>query len=303
MIDLEPAAFGTHSLRRTKVALVYKKTGNLRACQLLLGHRKLESTVRYLGIEVGENSHRPYPVETILSRRFGDCKDKSLLLCTMLRRLGFEAHPSLVDTDVRHNLAEWLPSPLAFDHMVTQLRFHGKDIWLDPTDSDQGGPLAVHGHRNGWGMLNRHPLLGVEFPAYQKLWRLAGVDQIHVNGIANKFWESDDSVVQSIHACLTPFGRGETILPVVSSGQWGGQAEETLRRTQTLDVMYLAGGGILAHPGGVAAGVTAIRQAWDAASAGISLEDHAHDHVELRQAADLFPIIALRQNAAGTIED
>jgi site-specific recombinase XerC len=52
MIDLEPQAYGTHSLRRTKVALVYKKTGNLRACQLLLGHRKLESTVRYLGIEV-----------------------------------------------------------------------------------------------------------------------------------------------------------------------------------------------------------------------------------------------------------
>ena len=54
MIDLEPSAYGTHSLRRTKVALVYKKTGNLRACQLLLGHRKLESTVRYLGIEVDD---------------------------------------------------------------------------------------------------------------------------------------------------------------------------------------------------------------------------------------------------------
>jgi integrase len=54
MIDLDPSAFGTHSLRRTKVALVYKKTGNLRACQLLLGHRKLESTVRYLGIEVDD---------------------------------------------------------------------------------------------------------------------------------------------------------------------------------------------------------------------------------------------------------
>ena len=64
------------------------------------------------------------------------------------------------------------------------------------------GQLAIHGHRNGWGMLNRHPLLGIEFPAYQKLWRLAGVDQIHVNGIQNKFWESDDSVVQSIEACL-----------------------------------------------------------------------------------------------------
>jgi integrase len=54
MIDLQPTAYGTHSLRRTKVALVYKKTGNLRACQLLLGHRKLESTVRYLGIEVDD---------------------------------------------------------------------------------------------------------------------------------------------------------------------------------------------------------------------------------------------------------
>ena len=48
---LNPAAYGTHSMRRTKVALIYKRTGNLRACQLLLGHSKLESTVRYLGIE------------------------------------------------------------------------------------------------------------------------------------------------------------------------------------------------------------------------------------------------------------
>ena len=54
MIDLEPQGYRTHSLRRTKVSLVYKKTGNLRACQLLLGHRKLESTVRYLGIEVDD---------------------------------------------------------------------------------------------------------------------------------------------------------------------------------------------------------------------------------------------------------
>ncbi|WP_309644830.1 tyrosine-type recombinase/integrase [Phenylobacterium sp.] len=53
-IDLKPEGFGTHSLRRTKVALVYKKTGNIRVCQLLLGHTKLDSTVRYLGIEVDD---------------------------------------------------------------------------------------------------------------------------------------------------------------------------------------------------------------------------------------------------------
>ena len=53
-IGLDPHKYGTHSLRRTKAALIYKKTGNLRAVQLLLGHAKLESTVRYLGIEVDD---------------------------------------------------------------------------------------------------------------------------------------------------------------------------------------------------------------------------------------------------------
>ncbi len=54
LVGLNPADYGTHSLRRTKVSLVYKRTGNIRACQLLLGHTKLESTVRYLGVEVDD---------------------------------------------------------------------------------------------------------------------------------------------------------------------------------------------------------------------------------------------------------
>jgi integrase len=54
LVGLEPAGYGTHSLRRTKVSLLYRKTGNLRACQLLLGHTKLESTVRYLGVELDD---------------------------------------------------------------------------------------------------------------------------------------------------------------------------------------------------------------------------------------------------------
>ncbi|MBT9247680.1 tyrosine-type recombinase/integrase (plasmid) [Gemmobacter fulvus] len=51
-IGLEPSAYGTHSMRRTKVAQIYKKTGNLRAVQLLLGHTKMDSTVRYLGVDI-----------------------------------------------------------------------------------------------------------------------------------------------------------------------------------------------------------------------------------------------------------
>ena len=54
LVGLDPAAYGTQSMRRTKVSLLYKKTGNLRACQLLLGRTKLESTVRYLGVDVDD---------------------------------------------------------------------------------------------------------------------------------------------------------------------------------------------------------------------------------------------------------
>jgi len=150
------------------------------------------------------------------------------------------------------------------------------------------GKLAIHGHRNGWGMLNRHPLLGIEFPAYQKLWRLAGVDQIHVNGIQNKFWESDDSVVRSIEACLKPMFGGFSVLPVVSSGQWGGQAFETYRRTQTTDLLYMAGGGIMAHPEGPAGGVRALKQAWQGAVDGLSLEDAVKQYPEFALSVKKF---------------
>jgi ribulose-bisphosphate carboxylase large chain len=170
------------------------------------------------------------------------------------------------------------------------------------------GALAIHGHRNGWGMLNRHPLLGIEFPAYQKIWRLAGVDQLHVNGIANKFWESDDSVVRSIEACAKPlFGApvsdparsepipqravleaGAPILPVVSSGQWGGQACETFRRTKTVDLLYMAGGGIMAHPDGPAAGVRSLQKWWEAAVEGLTQEQAAAKYPELKKSVEKF---------------
>jgi ribulose-bisphosphate carboxylase large chain len=150
------------------------------------------------------------------------------------------------------------------------------------------GELAIHAHRNGWGMLTRHPLLGIDFRAYQKLWRLAGVDQLHVNGIQNKFWETDDSVVRSIESCLQPVGNGQPVLPVVSSGQWGGQAFETWRRTKTVDLLYMAGGGIMAHPLGAAAGVKALQQAWRAAVDGLSLEEAVKTYPEFAKSVQKF---------------
>ncbi len=155
--------------------------------------------------------------------------------------------------------------------------------WSGITAVRSMSQLPIHGHRNGWGMFARHPLLGVEFTAMQKLWRAVGVDHLHVNGLQNKFWESDDSVVASIAALQQPLWGGNFAMPVISSGQWGGQAPETLRRTGTQDVMYVAGGGIMAHPSGPAAGLRGIQQAWEAAALGTSLENYAVDHPELQQ--------------------
>lgn len=148
--------------------------------------------------------------------------------------------------------------------------------------------LPIHGHRNGWGMFTRHPLLGMEFVVYQKLWRAIGVDHLHVNGLQNKFWEPDESVIRSIQAMKKPLWGGNYAMPVVSSGQWGGQAPETLRQTETQDLIYVAGGGIMAHPGGPADGFRGIQQAWEAAAKGISLEQYAAQHQELRATLQRF---------------
>lgn len=143
--------------------------------------------------------------------------------------------------------------------------------------------LCLHAHRNGWDILTRHPGLGMDFTAYQKIWRLLGVDQFQINGIRAKYWEPDESFVQSFKDVMTPiFSDADRPLPVVCSGQWGGQAVDTYRQTgRTLDLMYLGGGGIHGHPMGIAAGVKAIRQAWDAAAADVELADYAKDHPEL----------------------
>ncbi|HLY35194.1 MAG TPA: ribulose-bisphosphate carboxylase large subunit family protein [Candidatus Limnocylindria bacterium] len=148
--------------------------------------------------------------------------------------------------------------------------------------------LPIHGHRNGWGMLSRCPALGVSFIAAQKLWRLAGADHLHTNGLRNKFSEEDDSVVASARACLEPMFGGRQAMPVLASGQWAGQAPDTYRRVGSLDLIYLCGGGILAHPAGPAAGVASVRQGWEAALAGQSLEAAATTHSELRQAMETF---------------
>jgi ribulose-bisphosphate carboxylase large chain len=152
--------------------------------------------------------------------------------------------------------------------------------------------LVIHGHRNGWGMLGRSPALGMSFVAFQKLWRLAGVDHTHVNGLRNKFCEPDESVIASARACLQPMfpapHSGCEVMPVFSSGQSAMQAPDTFNALRSTDLIYAAGGGIMGHAMGPAAGVRSLQQAWEAATLNIPLATYAATHSELASAIQQF---------------
>jgi len=151
------------------------------------------------------------------------------------------------------------------------------------------GQLPIHAHRNGWGYLARHPLLGWSYIAWQKIWRLAGVDHMHVNGIGNKFAEEDASCIASARECLTPMFASKpcTVVPVFSSAQTARQAPATYQGLGSTDLIVTAGGGIMAHPQGPAAGVAAMQEAWQAALEGVSLDEFAQSRPHLRQALEM----------------
>ena len=150
--------------------------------------------------------------------------------------------------------------------------------------------LPIHAHRVGWGALTRDPLLGWSFPAWSKLWRLTGADHMHVNGLDNKFCESNESVVASARSLADPLFEHAPMcaVPVFSSGQTIHQAAATLAAVGSPDLIVTAGGGIVTHPNGVEAGVIALKEAWNAAMQGIEISKHAQNHPELATALKAY---------------
>lgn len=101
----------------------------------------VQEEVRYLGFELGPQSHKPSDPSIVFARRFGDCKDKAYLLCTILQRMDIDASPALVHTDYQKTIENWVPSPYAFDHVVVRVQLDGKIYWIDPTRSHERGPI------------------------------------------------------------------------------------------------------------------------------------------------------------------
>ena len=103
----------------------------------------VQDDIRYLGIENGIHSHEPTDPSIVFARGYGDCKDKSFLLCTILRSLGVDASPVLVSTYLRGRVKGLIPTPLVFDHAIVQVVLDGRTNYVDVTRSFQRGPLAT----------------------------------------------------------------------------------------------------------------------------------------------------------------
>ena len=86
----------------------------------------VQDELRYTGIELGPDSYRPAPPVETFRLRYGDCKAKALLLCTLLREMNLEAYPALVNTSARETVARRLSSPFAFNHVIVKLLLDGK---------------------------------------------------------------------------------------------------------------------------------------------------------------------------------
>jgi len=100
-----------------------------------------QEQIRYLGVEIADNSHRPHTPSQVYANRYGDCKDKAVLLVALLRHLNIEAAPALVSMQFEQTLDQYLPSHNLFDHAIAWFKFEGKEYWIDATVTHQGQKL------------------------------------------------------------------------------------------------------------------------------------------------------------------
>jgi uncharacterized membrane protein YhaH (DUF805 family)/transglutaminase-like putative cysteine protease len=108
---------------------------------ILKAIRFVQDEIRYLSLSEGMSAYMPHPPTQVWEQRYGDCKDKALLLSTLLTEMGVEAHPMLVSTAAPQEAEEFTIAPVEFNHCVVALRYRDRLYFVDPTISHQGGEL------------------------------------------------------------------------------------------------------------------------------------------------------------------
>jgi TPR repeat protein/transglutaminase-like putative cysteine protease len=137
---LFPRAAPSPALKQLAARFATEKT---RLAQASAALHWVQDEIRYFSVSIGENSHRPQVPDTVLARRYGDCKDKTYLLVSLLQQLGINATPVLVNASAPKTPAKVMPSPTWFDHVIVRVELDGDTYYVDPTRSGQRGLLMV----------------------------------------------------------------------------------------------------------------------------------------------------------------
>lgn len=203
--------------------------------------RFVQDDIRYLGLEFGVNAFLPRPPKEVLAQRFGDCKDKSVLLTTLLAAKGVKSYPALVSSQNRHTIADSLPSPGVFDHVISLVEFNGKQYWIDGTKNYQRGGLAHYG-RSDYG----HALVvgrqGPAFvPMYPKAQPRSSVAIKELIGPGQDGTTADYRIVTHYRGAIAEYHRFRAAsLPLTKLQdnilKYYGQYYEGIRSTKPIDI-------------------------------------------------------------------
>ncbi|BAU54638.1 DUF3857 domain-containing protein [Mucilaginibacter gotjawali] len=121
------------------IAKLKRQSGGDQAKYFRAAVTLVQDGIRYMGIETGPYSHKANMPENVFKQRYGDCKDKSLLLASILNANGIEAHLALINTDLEDKVESFMPSPILFNHAVVVAAVNGEKVWADATMANQGG--------------------------------------------------------------------------------------------------------------------------------------------------------------------
>jgi len=134
----------------------------------------------------------------------------------------------------------------------------------------------------------RMPDFGVDTKLITKLQRMVGFDVIILAGFGARMKTSDQEVFENVNECLKPLGHMKRALPVPAGSQWAGSTAELYRTLKTIDFGIVPGRGVFGHPMGPRAGAASLLQGWQAFKEGVSLEEYAATHPELKAAIEEF---------------
>lgn len=186
-LAVNPVSAVMHGELARRVEKLKAEAGNDKEKYFRLAVKTVQDEVRYMGIEIGEYSHRANQPERVFNQRYGDCKDKALLLVSMLRANDIPADMVLVNTSLQDKVDRLLPTTDAFNHAVAVATVNGKQVWVDATMSYQRGKgTDIYFPNYGKGLQLKAGNAGLVDIPLSKMGKITSYEKYKITKVSDK---------------------------------------------------------------------------------------------------------------------